>query len=288
MKNWISKLAVVLFILPTLLFADSGNTNPKSKTVPPLSVQLWSVRDFIEKDFEGTLRRIAEMGFDGVELAGKFGRFADDPEGLKQFLASIGLVASGGHVSFEQLNPDNIHETLLFYKTLDVDLIIIPWDSRAWDPEKVHEMTEELTRLAPVVKKYGMSVGFHNHEKEFNEFKGTTFWDYIAQNTPDDVLLQLDVGWVNYAGKDSIEYVKRYPGRTLTTHYKIRTHEGSGDSPIIGDNGYHWDKLVEANIEYGGTRWIVVEQEEYPDGLSSMQSVEKSLAGLKKYLRKIK
>ena len=132
-----------------------------------------------------------------------------------------------------------------------------------------------------------MAIGYHNHDKEFNDFQDTTFWDYIARNTPVNVCLQLDVGWVNYAAKDPIEYVKRYAGRTIATHYKVRTHEGSKIVPIIGQDGYDWLSLIKTNIAVGGTKWLVVEQEEYPNGLSPMESVAKSKAGLDVYLKQL-
>jgi sugar phosphate isomerase/epimerase len=86
---------------------------------------------------------------------------------------------------------------------------------------------------------------------------------------------------------DPVEYVRRYPGRTLTTHYKVRLPEGTkGKLPIIGQDTIDWPALIQANIEVGGTRWLVVEQEEYPNDLTPMQAVEMSKKGLDTYLLK--
>jgi sugar phosphate isomerase/epimerase len=160
----------------------------------------------------------------------------------------------------------------------------VPWDERAWHPTGVIEFAKELTVLAKKLKPYGLFIGFHNHEQEFNDFRGSTYWDYIAQNTQNSVLLQLDVGWVNYAGKDPISYVKKYAGRTLTTHYKIRTKDGVDTSPILGQDNYNWAELIKINIAIGGTKWLVVEQEEYPKGMSPLESVAQSKLGLDKII----
>jgi sugar phosphate isomerase/epimerase len=93
------------------------------------------------------------------------------------------------------------------------------------------------------------------------------------------------VGWTTFAGKDPVEYVRRYPGRTLTTHYKVRLPEGTvGKLPFIGQDTIDWPALIKANTEVGGTLWLVVEQEEYPNGLTPLQAVKVSKDGLDKYL----
>ncbi|WP_448213571.1 sugar phosphate isomerase/epimerase family protein [Colwellia sp. MEBiC06753] len=246
---------------------------------PVIGLQLWSVKDALQQDFVGTLSELAAMGFDGVEFAGYFGPYQENAAGLKQLLTQLNLQTSAAHVDAEAFAPEVINKNLLFYKTLGVDMLIIPWDERAWSASDVPAFANELTRLSAELAKYGMTVGFHNHQYEFASYKSKTFWDYIASNTPENVVLQLDVGWVFYANHNPIDYIKRYPGRTLTTHYKIHVKEGEKLSAIIGENHFDWPSIIKANLTVGGTKWIVLEQEQYPDGLSSMQSVAKTKAG---------
>lgn len=252
----------------------------KSIAVPPISVQLWSVKGAVKADFKGTLTALAAMGFDGVEFAGDYGPYKNDPEGLKAFLSSIGLKASGAHVGFKQVKSDNFKETLVFLQKIDAKLVNIGSDARAWHDEGVSALTDDLTKYSTLFADYGLVFGYHNHDREFNHFQGETYWDYIAKNTPENVCLQLDVGWVNYAGQDPLDFVKRYPNRTLTTHYKVRTHKGSEQSVTLGQDGYDWATLIKAMVAHGGTQWLVVEQEEYPEGLTPMQAVAQSKAGL--------
>ncbi|MGI9287008.1 MAG: sugar phosphate isomerase/epimerase family protein, partial [Pseudomonadales bacterium] len=291
----IGTLKVVAILLGLLWLSATGcsakNDSPEAQpqtsaqVLPQVSVQLWSVKDDVKRDFKGTLQALAAMGFDGVEFAGEFGEFADDPAGLKEFLEQNNLKVSGAHLHFDRLSPENFDATVAFYATIGCDTLIEAMDERAWDPEGVHQVVKELNLLAEKLAPHDMSIGYHNHAQEFGDFQGSTYWDVIAKSTSENVILQLDAGWVTYAGKDPVEYVRRYPGRGLTTHYKIRTHEGDENiTPIIGQDTIDWAALLAANIEVGGTRWLVVEQEEYPNGMTPLQAVKASKDGLDGYL----
>ncbi len=282
-----------MILLPLLSNVNAQATSDDMKIttidkLPQLSVQLWSVKDAIKKDFKGTLKSLADMGFDGVEFAGEFGSYANDAKSLKQFLDSINLKTSGAHVSFKQLNQENFDKTLTFYQQLNLDTLIIGWDERAWHPQGIKEVVKLLNQLDKKLAPYKIKTGFHNHHHEFDDFQGMTYWDYLAVNTNDSVVLQQDVGWTTYAGKDAVEYVKKYPNRTFTTHYKVRIPEGvKGKHPIIGQDTIDWLKLLKANINIGGTKWIVIEQEEYPNGLSPLDAVALSKKGLDKYIQQL-
>lgn len=276
------------FSVPSIIFLlVCGLTNfafAKS-AMPQLSVQLWSVKDEVKKDIGMTLKALKNMGFEGVELAGEFGEYSDKPDELKALLDSLNLQVSGAHVPFEKLNAENFQNTVEFYQTLGCSLLIIPYDERAFDPEGVKQVVAELNELSKKLAPLGMQIGFHNHAEEFNPFSQSTYWDFIATSTNKNVVLQLDVGWVTYAGKDPVDYVRRYPGRTFTTHYKVKLPQGTvGKTPIIGQDTIDWDSLIKANIKVGGTKWLVVEQEEYPNGLSPLEAVYTSKKGLDGYL----
>ncbi|MCJ8272893.1 MAG: sugar phosphate isomerase/epimerase, partial [Psychrosphaera sp.] len=134
----------------------------------------------------------------------------------------------------------------------------------------------------------GMGFGFHNHARELKPYKDTTFWDHIATSTPDNFILQLDVGWATYAGVDAAAYVRKYPGRTLTTHYKATSMENvTSKQPFIGEDVTDWPAVIRACVEVGGTLWMVLEQEEYPNNMSQLAAVERSKLGLDKILKMV-
>jgi sugar phosphate isomerase/epimerase len=254
-------------------------------TSPKLSVQLWSIKDDVASDFEGTLKKLAAMGFQGVEFAGNFGPYAENPKGLKKFLESLGLQASGAHVGFDKLTGDNLEKTVAFYKAIDCNYLIIPMDMRAFSQEGAKEVAADLEAVQAKLKPHGMYTGYHNHRGEMLGEFGSTPWDVIGKGTSSEVILQQDVGWTEVADKDPVDFIKAYPGRTITTHYKASApHEGNTEHPIIGQDTTDWEALIVANRTYGGTLWLVVEQEVYPEGMTPMQSVEASLKGLQKVI----
>jgi len=259
-----------------------------SQVMPKISVQLWSVKNELKNDFKGTLQQISDMGFDGVEFAGDFGPYKDDAQGLKAYLDGLGLKVSSAHIPFSAFDSDNFEQSVAFYKALGTDTLIVAWDERAWNTEKVNSLIADLNTLFFKLKTEGFKFGFHNHAKEFNQYNDATFWDHIARSTPDDFVLQLDVGWVTFAGKNPVTYIERYPGRTLITHIKAKLPNKSddfkGNRPIVGDDVTDWSAVLNAEIAVGGTLWLVVEQEEYPDGLSPLAAIKLSKQGLDKVI----
>ena len=280
-------------LLSCSIKAQTVNKEPSEIAI---SVQLHSVKNALISDFQGTLIKLADMGFTGVEFAGKYGPYQDKPLALKQFLASIGLSVSGAHLSVKQLRGEQGINNLKFLQSLGAKLIIIPHDERINKPEKIDELMAELTQLSNKVNQLGLTLGYHNHAKEFAPFNGLTFWDYLAQSTPENFALQLDTGWAKFAGVDPLTYVNRYPNRTLTTHIKIRTtadktmmNKISSDIPVvIGEDNYSWKILIEAMRTTGGTQWLVIEQEETHFGKTRLETVYESLKGLQKILNSSK
>lgn len=272
-------MAVITSVSASAFAADSKPTDPQ------LSVQLWSIKDDVSADFEGTLKKLAAMGFQGVEFAGNFGTYANDAKGLKAFLDKTGLKASGAHVHFDKLTPETIDATIAFYKAIDCKYLIIPMDKRAFTNEGAKEVAADLKKVQEKLAAHGMHTGYHNHKPEMLGEMGNTPWDVIGKNSGSDVILQQDVGWTEVAGKNPVDFVKAYPGRTITTHYKASAPEpGNPEHPIIGQDTTDWKALIEANRTVGGTLWLVVEQESYPKDMTPMQSVEASLKGLQKII----
>lgn len=246
--------------------------------MPGISVQLWSVKDELKDDFKGTLEQIADMGFDGVEFAGDFGPYANDPKGLKMYLDSLGLKASGAHVGTKKL-MENLDDIAAFYQSLGVSALIIPWDERAFNDDGVHELIEDLKTIERGLKPYNMHVGYHNHAEEWADYAGTSYYEFIAANTPDSVILQQDVGWTLHSEHDPIAFVEANPGRILTTHFKSDVKNQPGATPLIGQDDIDWLPIFIATVEHGGAQWIVLEQEAYPNGMKPMEALKATKTG---------
>ena len=260
-----------------------------SPTSPQIGVELYSVREDLAKDFDGTLKQLAAMGFKGVEFAGVFGPYADNPQALKKLLQSLGLKAPAAHVKFEKLSAENFAATLRFYKALGCTYLIIPKDTRAATLDGAKQVAQDLTTLEKKLQPLDLHTGYHNHKEEMLDQNGTTSWDVIATNTAASVVLEQDVAWTKMAQQNPVEFVKKYPGRMFVTHYKSAVPGAdSTENAIIGDDTTDWPALITANRNQGGTKWLLIEQEVYPNGLTPLQSVAASLHGLQKILAEMR
>jgi len=298
MNNKLTKIAAGVVLASTCLLSAcqqniatiekiSPSTVISKQDLPKMSVQLWSVNKTLAKDFKGTLTAIADMGFDGVEFAGDFGPYADDPQELKNFLAELGLVVSGAHVGMAHFSDESFQKTVDFYKAIGAPMLIIPIAKEAFDSEKINDWIEKLNVLQVKIAENGMRFGFHNHDEEFLPYGDSTFWDQLASNTNDDFILQMDVGWVTFAGKDPVEFINKYPGRTITSHYKAKfpyDNMPEGKLPYIGQDITNWPNVIVSQSTIGGTQWMVIEQEEYPNGATQLEAVEISKQGLDKII----
>jgi sugar phosphate isomerase/epimerase len=273
----------ILSLALALLGAAVGGGNARAEATqarPHLGVQLWSVKEELRRDFEGTLAKIAQLGFEGVEFAGQFGPYRTNPAALKLILDKNRLQCAGAHVNVLQLAPRHVEATTSFYRALGCRNLVISMDTRGATPGQAAELSSDLTVLSAKMATENMRIGFHNHAQEMTGAVGSTPWDVIARNTPKDMILQQDVGWTTFAGKDPVAYVRRYPGRSITMHFKAKAAEGSTGIPIIGQDKTDWTGLIRATRETGGTEWIIIEQEEYPDGMAHLDAVAASLQGL--------
>jgi sugar phosphate isomerase/epimerase len=234
----------------------------------PVGLQLYSVRDVLGKDFEGTLAKVAEMGFEGVEFAGNFGKYGKDPEGLRKLLDGLKLKAAGTHTGANTLAGDKLKDTIAFYKALDCKF---------------------MTKTAEALKAEGMFTGHHNHTGEFAVEKesGKSYFDLFAERTSKDVVIQQDMGHTMAANVDPTAIVKKYPGRIRTTHIKNRPAKSTGKKPFVGEDNFDWKAYVTACYEVGGTDWFTLEQEEYPDGKSSLECTKISMDGFQAVLKSL-
>lgn len=275
-------------VLMLVLMLAAGAT--QAATSPQLAVQLWSVKDEIKQDFEGTLGKLAKLGFHGVEFAGEFGKYQADPAGLRAFLKQTGLQCAGAHMHVDKLNAANFKATTDFYRAVGCNRLIISMDQRAASKSGSAELAKELSAISARLEGQGMQLGYHNHEQEMLGEQDQTNWDVVAKNTPRNFILQQDVGWTTFAGKDPVYFVNKYPGRTVTTHYKAKFAKGApanGGVPIIGQDRTDWSGLTKAVRSVGGTEWIIIEQEEYPNGMGQLEAVAASMRGLQAVLAKL-
>ena len=227
---------------------------------PRISVQLYSVRQAAEKDLAGTLKAIAEMGYEGVEFAGYYGK---DPKDIRTMLDDNGLRCSGTHTSIGELRGDKFEKTVEIHKTLDTRYIIVPGgiDRELHTVDGNRKIAEEFNQLSEKAKAVGMVIGYHAHGGDAKMIEGIPAWERFFDATEKDVLMQMDAGNYMAGGGDPYKMLEKFQGRALSVHLKE-----TGPN-IIGEGEVDWERFFKLCETVGATRWYVVEDEETPDNL---------------------
>lgn len=253
----------------------------------PVALQLYSVRNDCGRDFDGTLAKVAELGFDGVEFAGYY-QYGDNAAGLRKKLDDLGLKAAATHIGTGSFRGDALKRTIDFHQTIGCKFLIVPGDGDFTKPDKFRALADFFNETAAKLKPLGMKCGYHNHTHEFTQFEGKTYYDWFAGRTTKDVVLQQDCGWTAAAGFDPVAMMEKYPGRMGSTHFKPTVvGKEPGKKPILGQDSVDWAAVLKACRTIGGTEWITLEQESYPDGKSPMECTALSFAALKKLQQQV-
>jgi len=242
---------------------DGEMTLGKSKRKIPLGLQLYSVRSECEKDLPGTIKAVADIGYQGVEFAGYYDYSAKD---LRKLLDDNGLKCCGTHAQLDTLLGDKLPKTIEFNKIIGNKYLIVPW----LDPNKYNSVegwknaADMFNELAEKVEPHKMQVGYHNHSHEFKPVDGQVPWDIFFGNTRKDVIMQCDTGNAMIGGGEVIPYLKRYPGRAVTIH--LKEYSATNKNAIIGEGDIPWEELLNLCETIGGTKWYIIEEEKdvYP------------------------
>jgi sugar phosphate isomerase/epimerase len=245
--------------------------------VARVGLQLYTLRGECDRDLEGTLGRVGRQGYDGVEL---FQLHGHEPARVRQWLDESGLVTAGRHASLELLENElpQLHDEL---SALGTDRVAVSWVDPAWlaEPDHILERIQVVARRAQDI---GLRLGVHNHESELQPLPGgSTFLDLVRRLSSELIWLELDLGWVWYAGADPLDQLELSAGRCPLVHVKdYSSREGRDDVPV-GEGLVGYDRVVPAAVA-AGAQWLVVEQDE-PKG-DPFAAVEQSLSAVRRFL----
>lgn len=194
-----------------------------------MGIQLYSVRDGMEQDFEGTLKKVHELGYTDVEFAGFYGR---TPEQINELLAKYDLKISGTHSAFDDL-VNNYDETVAFHKAIGNKNYIVP----AYDLTNQGYLDAFVEKAAVISKKLaadGIRLGFHNHSREFMmQADGSVAYEQLIYRT--DIMLELDTFWAFVGMGDALAMMDRLGDRLGFIHLKDGTKEGKGKPLGLGE-----------------------------------------------------
>jgi sugar phosphate isomerase/epimerase len=196
----------------------------------PIGLQLYSVREMLAKDYEGTLKQVAALGYQEVEAAGFF---EHTPAQVKQAMQAAGLHCVSAHYAYTALDHD-LEKIIAFGQELGLSYIICSFPGfkdptpakdtghpRTFTLEDFRWNAEQFNRIGEKVKAAGMKFGYHNHTMEFRAQDGVVPLDELIRLTqPSLVTIEMDCGWVVVGGADPVDYLRRYPSRISMLHVK--------------------------------------------------------------------
>lgn len=244
--------AATLF-MPQTSFSLSKNNS--------YGVQLYSFRDSMLENPKKTLEEIASLGFKEIESAGssKGYYYGLTPTDMGKTCKALGMKITSGHV---HLN-DKFEQTMEDAVATGQEYLIcssMPSDGQTIDNYK--RVAEQFNIAGEACKKLGLKFGYHNHEYEFESENGKVLYDVLMDNTESDLVhMELDLGWVVVAGKDPIDYFKKYSGRFPLWHLKDMNMEEKV-STEFGKGALNIEQMLK-NKELSGVKHIYIEQEEY-------------------------
>ena len=235
--------------------------------IPKVGVQLYSVRDAMKTDFDGTLTKVSKIGYREVEFAGYFGR---SPKEVRAVLDRAGLVSPSAHTPYDSLG-DKFPAVLEGAKIIGQSYIVCPFVDEKTRQVGWKRISETLNRAGESAQKAGVQFSYHNHSFEFEPVGGKLPYDTVLEETdPKLVKMEMDLFWAVKGGADPIAYFNRYPGRFAMVHVKGMAKDGEM-TEVAADNSIDW-KAIFAQSGKAGIQHYFVEHDEPKDPFASIQA----------------
>lgn len=245
--------------------------SPLAARIPRVGLQLYTVRDLLKTDFEGTLKKVAAIGYKEVELTDFFGR---TPADVKKLLDGLGLAPVSMHFDYAKL-PAGLDAMIADAHTLGLSYITFAWIDEKLRPDidGWKRVAESLNQTGEKVKAAGLQLAYHNHSYEFKPLQGQLPYDVLLANT-DPKLLQgeMDLFWITDGGQDPLAYFAKYPGRFTQVHVKDMAPGPGPDHTMVdvGKGIIDWKKIFAHSAE-AGIKHYYVEHDNPPQPLADIQ-----------------
>jgi len=275
----------------TMGAAYLASTRIRAASIQRVGVQLYTLRDAMQKDFDGTLAKVAAIGYKEVEFAGYFDK---SPQQIKQILSRNGLTSPSAHIDYPSLTGDAWSKAIDAAKTIGHEYLINAWvdESVRKEPGSWKRIAETYNRAGEISKKAGIQFAYHNHNFEFEPVDGKLPYDVLLETCdPKLVQMEMDLCWITSAGKDPFDYFRRYPGRFPLVHVKglsKKPAQGAATPipqvlPDITDVGHNdiidWKRIFAHSTE-AGIKHYFVEHDVPKDPFASLKASYEYLSTL--------
>ena len=260
--------------------------------IDKIGLQLYTVRDLMKQDFDGTLAKVAAIGYKEVEFAGYFDH---SPKDVRAAVDRRGLTAPSAHIDYKSLG-EKFPEVIEAAKVVGHEYLVNPWieEEIRKQPDGWKHAAETFNRAGEACKKAGIQFAYHNHWFEFLPVNGKLPYDLLlTECDPNLVKMELDLCWITVGGQDPLKYFDRYPGRFPLVHVKdvkrIPPVTAGGaqdfgssmkDMTEVGSGIIDWKKIF-AQSDKAGIKHYFVEHDNPKKPLESIKKSYDYLASLR-------
>jgi sugar phosphate isomerase/epimerase len=230
-----------------------------SKRLRHIGIQLYTVRDDMEKDFEGTLRSIRDIGYDQVEFAGYFGH---SPAQVRAILDRLHLDAPSAHIGQPSALTQDWQKTIDDAKVMGHKLLVVAWiDPKDRSLDNFRRYADLFNSAGETAKKSGLRLAYHNHDFEFAPIDGVLPYDLLLERTdPKLVAMEMDLYWITKGGRSPLDYFKRAPGRFEAVHVKDMDRTPQQGMVDVGKGKIDFARIF-AQQKKAGIKYFFVEHD---------------------------
>src|SRR6202048_1940181 len=229
----------------------------------PVGLELYSVRNELKKDPEGTVRAVAQMGYQGVEFYAPYFEWSESQtKQMRKLLDELGIRCFSTHNDSAYLSKEKIGRARDMNLILGSKYVVMAWSDPKPGLDGWKEIADSLNFAADQLEPSGLKAGYHKHQREFTPVQNQRPIEILAKNTKSSIMLQLDVGTCLEAGSDPVAWIRANPGRIRSLHLKDWSPDPSkGYQALFGEGSADWKSIFAAAESVGGVEYYLLEQE---------------------------
>jgi len=246
----------------------------------PVGLELYSVRNELQKDLMATVRGVAKMGYECVEFYDPYYSWtADYAKQVRHAMDDLGIHCYSTHNSLKSFSPAGIGKAIELNQILGARYIVLAAPGKVNGVDGWKQVAQTLNKANDTMAAQGLHAGYHNHQLEWKPVDGQKPIELLATNTDKSIMLQLDVGTCLETGNDPVAWIEKNPGRIRSLHLKEWSPE-KGYRVLLGEGVGPWKKIFAAAESTGGVEYYLIEQE--GSDYSEMETAERCLAAYRK------
>lgn len=260
--------------------AASASTLATPGAHVPIGLELYSVRNELEKDLMGTVEGVAKMGYECVEFYAPYYNWtAGYAKQVRKELDDLGIRCYSTHNDSHSFTTDGIGKAMELNKILGARYIVMAHPGEVSGMDGWKRVADMLNQANHTMAAQGLHAGYHNHDAEWKLVEGQKPIEVLAAGTDKSIMLQLDVGPCLETGNDPVAWIDKNPGRIRSMHVKDWSPE-KGYRVLFGEGVGAWKKIFAAAESAGGIEYYLIEQE--GSGYPEMETVRRCLNAYRK------